>query len=199
MNEKELNPVIIEGSIGGNQDWFRDYWMKLGGCAAVTACDSSIYFAQEFKMTELYPFNITELSKKDYIEFSKIMKPYLKPRFSGIDRLGIYIDGYERYLKDVGNNSIKVTGLEGTCEYEKYEHAVIQQLDNNLPIPCLVLKHKLPHLDDYVWHWFLLMGYGYQGNKLMVKTVTYSHERWFFLEDIWNSGYKRKGGLILFK
>ena len=32
---QELNLFKIEGSVGGNQDWFRDFWMKKGGCGAV--------------------------------------------------------------------------------------------------------------------------------------------------------------------
>ena len=28
---QELNLFKIEGSVGGNQDWFRDFWMKKGG------------------------------------------------------------------------------------------------------------------------------------------------------------------------
>ena len=96
----ELKSVEIEDYIGGSQSWFKDVWMKMGGCAAVTACDNSIYFAQNFGMKKLYPFNLERLSKKDYIEFSKIMKPYLKPRFSGIDKLEIYEEGYGKFLRE---------------------------------------------------------------------------------------------------
>lgn len=41
----ELNYFMIEGSYGSNQDWFSNFLMKMGGCAAVTACDSCIYLA----------------------------------------------------------------------------------------------------------------------------------------------------------
>ena len=43
--KKELDYISVEGSPGGNQDWFLDPFMKGGGCAAVTACDLCIYFA----------------------------------------------------------------------------------------------------------------------------------------------------------
>ena len=29
--KKELEYFYIENSFGGNQDWFRDYWMHMGG------------------------------------------------------------------------------------------------------------------------------------------------------------------------
>ena len=42
--KKELDFFRVGRAYGGNQDWFADPMMRLGGCAAVTACDSSIYF-----------------------------------------------------------------------------------------------------------------------------------------------------------
>jgi hypothetical protein len=110
MEKMELKSVEIEGYIGGSQSWFKDLWMKMGGCAAVTACDSSIYFAQNFGMKDLYPFNLERISQKDYVEFSKIMKPYLKPRFSGIDKLEIYEEGYGKFLRERNEKRITLKG-----------------------------------------------------------------------------------------
>ena len=42
---------------------------------------------------------------------------------------------------------------------KEFVTAAIQQLDKQIPIPSLVLKHKNKKLKNYVWHWFLLMGY----------------------------------------
>ena len=76
--KKELDYFTIEGCYGGNQDWFTNLIMHMGGCAAATACDSCIYFGlQNEKMKPLYPFNIECLTKEDYKAFSQIMKPYL--------------------------------------------------------------------------------------------------------------------------
>lgn len=43
--EKVLKYFTIDGAVGGSQAWFSNVVMNMGGCAAVTACDSSIYFA----------------------------------------------------------------------------------------------------------------------------------------------------------
>ena len=48
---KELNYFIIDGAIGWNQDWFKEWWMNKGGCAAVTACDLCLYLAREKQIT----------------------------------------------------------------------------------------------------------------------------------------------------
>ncbi len=37
---------MIDGEFGGNQDWFTNIVMNVGGCGAATACDSCIYLAK---------------------------------------------------------------------------------------------------------------------------------------------------------
>ena len=51
-----LDYFIIDGEVGGNQDWFRNVVMHIGGCAAATACDCCIYFAKYKGKKNLYPF-----------------------------------------------------------------------------------------------------------------------------------------------
>ena len=54
--KKELDYFTIEGCYGGNQDWFTNLVMHMGGCAAATACDSCIYFGlQNEKMQNAAP------------------------------------------------------------------------------------------------------------------------------------------------
>ena len=67
---KELEHFYIGTAYGGIPDWFRGYMMRLGGCAAETACDSSVYFALHKGMTGLVPFDPREITKNDYIELS---------------------------------------------------------------------------------------------------------------------------------
>ena len=43
--KKELEYFYIGKAYGGNQEWFFDAMMRIGGCAAVTACDSCIYLS----------------------------------------------------------------------------------------------------------------------------------------------------------
>ena len=44
--KKELEYFTIDDEFGGNQDWFTNIVMNIGGCGAATACDSCIYFAK---------------------------------------------------------------------------------------------------------------------------------------------------------
>ena len=81
--KKELPHFYIGESFGGQQEWYSrlfEFGMHIGGCAAITACDCSIYFAKYFGRHELYPFNLQNVLREDYLEFGRIMEPYLYPR-----------------------------------------------------------------------------------------------------------------------
>ena len=72
----------------------------MGGCAAATACDSCIYLAKYKGLEQLYPGNVEEMTKEDYISFSMKMKPYLRPRIQGVKKLSMFLEGFDRYLED---------------------------------------------------------------------------------------------------
>ena len=195
--KKELDYIRIDNTLGGNQDWFLDPFMKGGGCAAVTACDLCIYLAKKRGMKSLYPYNPEHTDKEDYIHFSKQMKPYLRPRWKGIDTLDIYLDGIRSYWTDIGYEGLIAEGLPGTASLTAAKEAVHRQIDKGFPVPFLLLHHKEPVLKDYVWHWFNLAGYDEFEEDFFVKAITYGEFEWLDLKMLWNTGFEHKGGMIL--
>lgn len=196
--KKELDYFTIDKSYGGCQEWFSDYMMRVGGCAAVTACDSCIYF-DIYNKTNLYSYDITNITKNDYIRFGMIMEPYLKPRHNGIDTLEIYIDGFEKYLSDCHCTNIKVEPFYGNNNYFEAKKMITKQIDNGIIVPYLLLNHSNINFKDFEWHWFLVTGYEIFEETFMVKAVTYGNWYWLDFDKLWNTGYKRKGGFILYK
>lgn len=196
--KQELKHFKIGYSYGGNQDWFPTFMMRLGGCGAETACDSSVYFALHKGLSKIAPDNVERLTREDYVNFAYEMKPYLSPRMSGIDRLEIFIDGYTEFLRDRGETRLSMTPFDGYETFEKAREVVIQKIDGGYPIPTLILNHSNKKLKDYVWHWFLINGYDDTSKDFLVKTVTYSHYQWLNLKDLWSTGYQRRGGFILY-
>lgn len=184
--------------------------MRIGGCGAETACDSSLYFALNLGIEGIYPFDTQRLSKRDYVDFAHIMEKYLWPRMSGIDRTEIFVDGYAKYLKDRGVDSISMTTLEGTEPYEAAAEAVMRQIDAGFPVPTLILNHRDRKYADYNWHWFLINGYDERMDNnsnadgdadrctLFVKAVTYSSYEWLDFKKLWDTRHIRRGGLVLF-
>lgn len=195
---QELEHFHIGDSYGGSQDWFPTFMMRMGGCAAETACDSSIYFAIHRGLLGIAPDNAAALSKKDYIRFAYVMKPYLSPRPGGVDRVETYIDGYTKYLRDRGETRLQMTPLQGTEPFVAAQEAVKDQIVHGYPIPMLILRHRDKRYADYVWHWFLLNGYDDTTNTFLVKAVTYSSYEWLDFGELWNTGFSKRGGLVLY-
>ena len=196
--KRELEHFTIGDSYGGNQDWFPTFMMHIGGCGAETACDSSVYFALRRGLKTIAPENAEALTKSDYVRFAYKMKPYLSPRRTGIDRLDIYIDGYAAYLRDCGETRLAMTPFDGTEPFEAARAAVMQQIDRGFPVPTLILNHRDKTFRDYVWHWFLINGYDETDTAFLVKAVTYSHYEWLDLRALWDTGYERRGGFVLY-
>lgn len=196
--KRELNHHYIGESYGGNQDWFRTLWMRIGGCGAETACESSLYFARELGFTKLYPFNSDDVKREEYVDFAHMMEDYLWPRLTGINKLSIYVNGYVKYLRDAGEYRVDVGEFSGDHTYEEAAEKVKEQIDSGLPIPFLTLMHKDTRFSDYVWHWYLVNGYDETQEGLKVKAVTYSGYKWLDLKRLWNTGCKPTGGMIIY-
>ena len=191
-----LSYFTIDGAPGGNQDHLIEWDMNRGGCGAVTACDVCMFLSGQEKFRKLYPFNPHNISRDDFINFASLMKPYLSPRYHGIDFLETYICGFYDYLKSRGTNSLTLEGLSGNVPYASFAEAITTQIDRGFPVPYLMLMHKDPALDDFNWHWFNLAGYEEKDGELHVMTVTYGEYLWFSLRNMWDTGHKRKGGII---
>lgn len=194
--KKVLDYFSIDGAVGGSQEWFRNVVMYIGGCAAATACDCCIYLALHRGMEQLYPFDIHRLTKQDYIEFSMKMKPYLRPRVNGVNKLWMFTEGFGNYLSDAGEHSLQMEEFPGTEDFHSAETFIKRQIDSGYPVPYLMLRHKKAEYKDFVWHWFLCYGYEERGDGLWITVATYGEATVFHLKDLWNTGYEEKGGLI---
>ena len=123
------------------------------------------------------------------------MKPYLRPRMSGVNKLWMYTEGFGKYLEDIGE---KVEFKEFSGEHTAREAAVFikKKINEGTPVPYLMLRHEDKKFADFVWHWFLCIGYEETADDLLIKVATYGEATTFSLKELWNTGYKEKGGLI---
>ena len=197
---KELQHFWVDGSYGWNQDWFPDLFMRMGGCAAVTACDSCVYFALRRGKPGLVPFPPVSdhISREDYLLLARQMKPCLHPRMRGIDKLEIYQEGMGRYLQKAGERGLNVGALHGEASYAEAEQRLIEQIDGGYPVPFLTLRHKDASMEFYEWHWYLLLGYDRRADGALAQAVTYSRRQWLDFRKVWDTGFPERGGMILF-
>lgn len=197
---KELDYFWVGEEYGGRQSLLPDMIMRFAGCAAVTACDSLIYMTLYKNLKNLCPFSTDQLRGRDYVAFFKTVKPYLRPRLMGINRLEIFVAAFKKFLKEHGTFFLDVLPWSGDHDEQDTVNTIRQQIDRGFLIPYLLLHHKNPSFENYEWHWFLLTGYDEKPDgRFMVKAVTYGAYEWLDFAKLWNTGYDRKGGLILFK
>ena len=197
---KELDYFWVGEEYGGRQSLLPDMVMRFAGCAAVTACDSLIYMTLYKNLKNLCPFSTDQLRGRDYVAFFKTVKPYLRPRLMGINRLEIFVAAFKKFLKEHGTFFLDVLPWSGDHGEQDTVNTIRQQIDRGFLIPYLLLHHKNPNFENYEWHWFLLTGYDEKPDgRFMVKAVTYGAYEWLDFAKLWNTGYDRKGGLILFK
>ena len=197
---KELDYFWVGEEYGGRQSLLPDMIMRFAGCAAVTACDSLIYMTLYKNLKNLCPFSTDQLRGRDYVAFFKTVKPYLRPRLMGINRLEIFVSAFKKFLKEHGTFFLDVLPWSGDHDEQNTVETIKQQIDRGFLIPFLLLHHKNPNFENYEWHWFLLTGYDEKPDgRFLVKAVTYGAYEWLDFAKLWNTGYDRKGGLILFK
>ena len=203
MSRVELPYFNISRSYGGNQNWFLDFWMHIGGCGALTMCDLMIYMAMHRARSECTPFSTDQLTRRSYVRFGMQMKPYLKPRKTGIKDLKTFMDGAEDYLKDNSIEGIELEAFPGTRSYESAELVLKNQIDAGIPVPMLMLNHKRKEFSFFEWHWFLLVGYEdrKEGEKVVcyAKAATYGKAHWIRFDRFWETGEEERGGLIIVK
>lgn len=192
----ELEHFRIGAYIGGDQEWFSDPWMKIGGCGAVTACDLCIYLAKHKDMRALYPFDPNEVTMEDYLAFGMRMRAFLSPRTTGIHKTEIYIDGFDAYLASCGVRPIRMQGVGGDTDVQTAGQLIRDQIDRGFPVPYLMLMHRDKRLKDYFWHWFLLNGYDTADDAFRVRVVSYGEQTWMDFSHLWQTGRRPKGGFV---
>ena len=92
---------------------------------------------------------------------------------------------------------MKLSGCHGDTSVEQAIMEAKHQIDQGRPIPYLLLRHKNVNFKDLVWHWFMLVGYEELEDEFYVKIATYGGYRWLNFKELWDTGFRKKGGMIL--
>lgn len=192
----ELDYIDLEGAYGGDQEKFCNLLMKMGGCAAVTACDLCLYLARQVPgASGLYPYDTSKPKWADYEQFGMEMKRHLHPRISGVSKLWMFTEGLGGYLK-TRNAAIHWEELPGEAGRDEAEAFIRRHLDMGRPIPYLLLRHQEPEYVDINWHWFTLTGYQGSGEDFQVIYATYGERYRTEFTKLWNTGREEKGGML---
>lgn len=198
--KKELDYFLIDGKFyGGDQDTIPDRLLQFAGCAAITASDLCIY-SDLYCGTDLYPYDKNHVTEKEYVRFaSDMMKRCITPGLRGVDTLERYLKGFEKYQQKRGVHPYDLEAISGEEDLEKAKESLKVSIHAGIPVVNLTLRHKeRKTFEDYSWHWFIFNGYEEKESQFLVKTVSYGKAIWLNFEQLWDTGYDDKGGMILF-
>lgn len=194
---RELDYFTLGGGTGGNQQWFGDPVMAIGGSALVTACDLNIYLALRTGRRSLYPFDFSVFSAKEYVKFAKVMKDYIKPKLSVLDDIEAYVEGLKRYWMEHGGYGLGAYAVPGSAGADVAAGAMISQIDKGLPVPILLMKHRDKGFDKFMKTWFMIIGYNIIRNRFWGRAVLRGKAYWVDMIALWNTGLEPKGGLVV--
>lgn len=195
MEKFHIDYFKIGKTPGGNQDWFSDGWMHIGGCGALAACDLCLCLAKYHGFEKTVPFSTEHLTQSMYLELGMKMKPFIRPRIGGVSKLSIFTKGFAKYLKKKGYEAEFFT-CPGENDVEEAMVFIREQLHRNLPIACLMLRHRDKRFKDIVWHWFMITGYEMKENDMILTYHTYGEVLKISLKEMWDTGFYKKGGLV---
>lgn len=185
----------IGNTPGGNQDWFVDWWMHIGGCGALAACDLCLCLAKNYGFQDLIPFSTEHLTQSMYLDLGMKMKPYIRPRMGGVSKLSFFTKGLEKYMKDRGYQ-VKFDLCPGENDVEEAMDFIKNHLKENMPVACLLLRHRNVKFKDIIWHWFMITGYEIREDDMILTYHTYGHIHKISLKEMWNTGFRKKGGFV---
>ena len=197
MGKRELEFISIdEKYYGGDQNWHSHRMMKLGGCSAVTACETCIWMAKaKLSLRNLYPFDPQQVTRADFLRFFERMFYYLHPGIGGMTSIDKFAAQIGKYISTTGADT-RTRVLRGNADYGQAEAFVKQSLDNGFPVMYLMLKHRNPVFADYEWHWFTLTGYEDDGADMDITFATWGEKHTFSLRQAWDTGKAWRGGMV---
>lgn len=192
--KKEIGYINIEEFYGGNQEWLPTPFMRMGGCAAVTACEIMVYLASRGRR-ELYPYNTDKITKEDFTAFAAQVAVYLHPRLSGVDSGQTFIHDLKGYLAAKGLD-LTFTQQSSDLPAEKAFSFICEHIDKGLPLAYLMLRHKDKSFGDFVWHWWVITGYETAENTRCVICASFGQRHVFDFDRLYDTGFSRRGCIL---
>lgn len=196
MSGRELNFPRVDGIYyGGDQNWYRHWLMRLGGCSTTTACEACICLArQRSDMRKLYPGDPACVSREAFCRFADSMFAHVHPGIGGLTDVDRYAAMLRGYTACCGVAAV-VDTLRGDAPLAEAERFIREAVDDGRPVAYLMLRHRDVRFDEFEWHWFSVTGYTETPGGLRLTAGTYGKRYELDLTSAWDTGFAWKGGL----
>ena len=183
---------------GGNQEWYSTFIKRLAGCGPTTASTITMYELRNNK-------NRDEYTKEEFLELMNELWEYITPGSHGVNKIEMYEQGYDRFVKEKGLKSSKSNVMNILAKSEQRPSNlevfkfINEALENNHPVAFLNLDNgKEKNLDE--WHWVTLVGIKYdEENGILEATITDEEKLHDINLGLWLETTNKDGGFIYYK
>jgi hypothetical protein len=196
MNEKqiELSCILDEDKMhfGGDQHWYKAKWHSLSGCGPTVAATILAHMAESDPYCRpLYGYDFP-MQKTDFIEHMQEVREYVKPGVKGLTSKAFFACEAKRFAESRGV-TLKTNIINRDFSAEEAYERIKTAIDNGYPPALLILKNPAPELEEFTWHWMVVIGYK---ENMQIIMTTWGKIFDLDFRKVWNQEGKNSSGLV---
>ncbi len=176
----------------GDQHWYKAKWHSLSGCGPTAAATILAHIAEHAKgCRPLYSYDFP-LKKTDFIKHMGEVREYVKPGINGLTSKTYFACEVRRFAES-RNVTISTKLINKNYSTQEAFEKIKQSINNGFPLALLILRNPNRELEEFTWHWMVIIGYK-DDNKIIMTTWDKIFDLDF--DKVWNHTKKNSAGLV---
>ncbi len=178
---------------GGDQHWYKAKWHSVSGCGPTVAATILAHLA-EYKEScrALYKYNFP-LQKEEFVRHMGEVREFVKPGINGLTSKTYFACEVKRFAESRGVN-LKTDLVSKKIDADKAYERVKHSIDKGLPLALLILKNPEPEIEEFTWHWMVVIGYKEEKRQIVMTTWGKIFDLDF--DKVWNQSGRYSSGLV---
>ena len=196
MSGKQLELSCIldadQMHFGGDQHWYKAKWHSLSGCGPTAAATILADLAEKAPSCRaLYKYGFP-LQKADFIKHMDEVREYVMPGVKGLTSKTFFACETRRFAESRGV-TLKTHIINKSFSLEEAYEKIKESIDLDFPLALLILRNPAPELEEFTWHWMVVIGY--KENMHIVMT-TWGKIFDIDFKKVWNHECKNSSGMV---
>lgn len=191
--------VLTDGgtlAYGGSQDWYRDPWHRLAGCAATSGANLAAYYRVGVSPDAETDAGEAVYSLERFRALMDVMFGYMRPGVRGFPHADKYQEKFLAYA--AANGARFTTGLvEGWADWREPFACLQDEIRAGRPVQLLILEHAARQIEDNTWHWMTVTGFDPETDELLISN--YAKREWMPAPVVFDPAEENTVRLVLFQ
>ena len=196
MNGKQLELSCImdeeKKHFGGDQHWYKAKWHSLSGCGPTVAATILAHLAEHIPSCRaLYKYGFP-LQKAEFVKHMGEVREYVKPGVKGLTSKTYFACEARRFAESRGVK-LETHLINKSLTAEEAFERVKKSIDMGFPPALLILKNPAPELEEFTWHWMVVIGYK---KDMQIVMTTWGEIFDLDFNKVWNHSGNNSSGLV---